>query len=143
MPSEADSDLVVDPVEPPIPPKTPDVDHDTASDADVGSENLPDPMPALRLPLVYAGVQFSASRAFDKDGVTVKCEQHKNCKKWRGLIPANTSVHGDWEAIAFLLAWLREGEKYAGKEASPHVTGPIRPVLVERAYNELLDTFAP
>ena len=60
-------------------------------------------MPPLKLSLVFGGRTFTRAVTFEHPSVKVDCtnDGHVGCSRIRGLGPAQTSKHGEWETIVF------------------------------------------
>ena len=117
----------------------PDSRLDAESDGDasiVVSEPSGPKLPALALPYYYGGLTFDIGRGFGKPSVVVKCPGgHYGCRKHRGVAKKQTSVFGEWETIAFLLAWAR---KHTDTDSTyNHVHCEVFPIDVEEAFDEL------
>ena len=111
----------------------------------IGSDGdkIPDvEMPPLVLPYFYDDLCFSQTISFDHVNVTVKCPLagkgpgcHGQCGKLRGTGLKQTATHGEWEPIAFLLAWCRRADRHSVRSA--HVHDPPTQEEVDRAFEEL------
>ena len=80
---------------------------------------LPYAMPPLRLPMNHDGVRFAAYRSFTHESVKCACyHRHPgSCGKIRGRGGAQTVRYGEWEPIAYLLAWSRAGDRAVDKSS--------------------------
>ena len=101
-------------------------------------------MPSLTLPFLYYDLRFSETVSFDHLNVTVKCPLqgkapgcHGQCSKLRGRGLKQTERHGEWEPVAFLLAWCRRADRHDTR--SQHVHDPPTEEEVDRAFEELRD----
>jgi hypothetical protein len=72
-------------------------------------------MPALELPVRFDGHTYESHRSFTHPALKVKCPcaaHGASCMKVRLRGVAQTSKYGDWEPVAFLVAWLRCAGEY-------------------------------
>ena len=106
------------------------------------AEEVAEDMPALVLPVLFDGVRFSSDvfehltdPARSHERMVVVCSTHPACRKRRGVGALQTSRHGQWEPVAFLLAWSRMGASFA--ETGPHVHASPSAAQVFECYTEL------
>ena len=114
---------------------------DDSEGSDVQSDVVEPGLPPLVLPFVFGGLVFSHARAFDKDCITVKCPDHAVCSKWRGRGVRQTARFGEYETIAFLMAWQRKGDAPGPdpKHSKANVTAPE----VAACFDELRAALLP
>ena len=96
-------------------------------------------LPPLFLPCVVGGFRFESVWNFDKPGIKVMCPAHHACSKVRGLGERQTARHGDWESVAFGVAWARLGPEGAYPTANAHLhCPPISQEAVDAVYAEMV-----
>jgi hypothetical protein len=108
----------------------------------VGSEHPNTPrMPALTFPLQYRGHTFVAKVVYGKPAIEMACpcaHHRKGCRKQRGRRRAQTSLCGEWEPVAFLLAWADVG---AGVDRAGHNKAPVAEAAVLAWHDTLVNDF--
>ena len=95
-------------------------------------------MPPLTLPLNYRGHTFVEKVVYGEVAIEMACpcpRHRRGCRKQRGRLRRQTALCGEWEPIAFLLAW---GDVGYAMEGPGHNRAPVPDAAVLAWYDTLV-----